>query len=747
MSTDVTDIFAELDIQDPPDYYGGFKDGRVLEFGDTELVASDWRTGAISGGSTYRYTLSDYDRTFRRQLASFTDRYWIGNETQWLVSPPARNRKDSAYCAFNGVVMDAQPRSPLAVQVTLSDIVSARMFNEKSGDLAVPWRKIGDGFLDQLLEVSDTLDREIREASIYGRHIRTPNDPASPEGFRVVPTYLGKEDVAGDSYYVWLVCGHACADILDLSTYVIEDDKTVTVTSVIANEGTDWLVPHFGGWNAIFTVPYRDRRSSTYGNDRRYTLIYGKVGNTDPDACVAGDKILTVALEGIEPAGDGTQAVITDRLLQYKDFVLNHVANQGLNSYQTGARLTSPSWTLIDGVTVPIVDEQSWDDCSAIGVERLPLVPGSPALQAGYVGIAYIIDGTLPSVIADWNRSCSTQFAVNRYGQMFVFMLHPTDDIKTAAPLLTDQEDILIDSFEPRIETDGQANAIPFQTDFDHGTGGYATVGLAEAGSSIVNYDRRILGETRTYPMAPGSTMAYHLARLEVIRSQDAPRFVSVDTPVGPDELDNSFGYLRCGDYFRYRHFASISDTAGSIRLAQIQRCGVRVGQRRCWAEALDVEDLIDYDAPSLSEGSPGSFNDTCDDAKDMGDLSEVYETTQDTTDHATDLSVGGSPSFAGDEGPGIAYHAAWFKMTGNIYDGVATFSTIDSDYDTQLVVYSGSCGALVPQGYNDNFGVLQTAVLDVSIVGGTDYFILACGYGPDDGGSLHFRAVFTPNP
>lgn len=742
MSTDVTEIFAPEDIQDPPDYYGGFKEERAIEFGDTELVASDWRTGAISGGSTYRYTLSDWDRKFRRQLASQTDRYWIGNETQWLINAAARNRKDRAYCAFNGVMIDAQPVAPLALQVTLGDLVSARIFSEKSGELQL-FRKIGDGFLNQLKTVSETLDREQREPIIYGRHNRTPNTPASAEGFRVMPIYLGVETLSGEDWYVWLVCGHACAAILDLSTYVIEDDKTVTVDSVIANEGVDWLVPHYGGWNAEFgAIAYRDRRSSTYGNDRRYTLIYGKVGNADPDACAAGDKILTVALEGIEPGGYGLQPAITDRLLQYKDFILNHVANQGINSYHAGARLTSPSWTLIDGTVVPVVDEASWDTCSAIAVERLPESGGSPVIEPGYIGAAYIADGTLPSIIADWNRSCSTQFAVSRYGEMFVFMCHPTQAIKDAAPLIDDQEAILVDSFEARIETDGQANAVPFQADYDFGTGGYSTVGVAQADTSIVNYDRQILAETRTYPMAPGITMAFHLARLESIRGQDPPRFISVDVPVGPDENDDSFGYLRCGDYFRYKHFASISDTAGSIRLAQLVRCGVRVSKGRCWGEAIDVEDLIDYDAPSLSSsGSPSEFNETCAQALDMGDLETPYDIDVDTSEHHTD---GSQTGFGGSD---VAYHAAWFKMTGNIFDGVATFSCLGSDYDTQMAVFSGSCGALTPVDFNDNFGGLKTSALDVNIVGGTDYFIMVAGFGPDDGGLLSFHAVFTPNP
>ncbi len=94
-----------------------------------------------------------------------------------------------------------------------------------------------------------------------------------------------------------------------------------------------------------------------------------------------------------------------------------------------------------------------------------------------------------------------------------------------------------------------------------------------------------------------------------------------------------------------------------------------------------------------------------------------------------------------------MAYHAAWFKVTGLLVDGTAIFQTFGSAYDTQIAVFGGSCGSLFQVGYNDNWDMLKTSLVEVDLVGGTDYYVLVAGYGPDDGGLLQFEASFTPHP
>src|SRR5688572_14842955 len=70
-----TDVWSDFNMHCPPDWYGGFKEGRLLSAGDAERSLSDWFTGDYVG-STFRYSLADTDGRLRAQLASTTDRYW-----------------------------------------------------------------------------------------------------------------------------------------------------------------------------------------------------------------------------------------------------------------------------------------------------------------------------------------------------------------------------------------------------------------------------------------------------------------------------------------------------------------------------------------------------------------------------------------------------------------------------------------------------------------------------------------------
>ena len=168
----------------------------------------------------------------------------------------------------------------------------------------------------------------------------------------------------------------------------------------------------------------------------------------------------------------------------------------------------------------------------------------------------------------------------------------------------------------------------------------------------------------------------------------------------------------------------------------------VQAGDRKVRIDVMDVDDLIDFDAPPVytGGGSPGALNDTCATAIEMGDLSTPYDETFDTTLNTTDTSVGSSPSFGGS---GIAYHAAWFTVT-PFTSGILHLATTDSAYDTQMVLFTGDCGSLTQDDFNDNYGALRTSVIDRSVNGGQTYKVLVAGYGPDDGGFLRMFADLT---
>lgn len=625
MSTTTIDTYSDHDMQCPAEWENGFKEGIVQRFGDGTRQLSHPITGDVSG-STFTILFSDHRRNFRERLASPNTTGGYSSLPLQVKMTTRANRAalGTPYTVFVGPIIDAQPRQPLAWELTLGDVVYQSILSDQAQQ---PWRRIGDsGLLDELDVIYDSLDLDTPEPIIYGEHIRVPDsDPASQQGFVYEPTFLGIQTLPGsgspgqNQWYVWLVAGHALADILDLYLVDSRDPAQLPiVTSVIGDEGTDWLVPHYGGWNAMHGGnPYVDYTSPVTGAAQRYTLIYGKVGSTDPERVLRGEVQLAVPLQGVESTGEGIGAVITDRLQQYKHFLINYVANFGPASYQSGAWLTNPIWDLFDG-PVSIVDEDSFTTASAIAVERLPQTDGSPFIPAGYIGAAIIgahagDRATVRRWIADWNRSCSVRFGVTHLGQLRVVMLHPTEAIKAAAPLYTDAYEILRESFDTSIGWPDHANRIPFRGDMEYTSGQWKTTGVADQATSITNYGRVIVGEERTYPMAPGITALFHLANIESLMYQDPPRVISLEATVGPGPNNESLGYLDLGDYIRYKHFAGVNNDKSEIRLAQIVRHQVQAGKRRVRIDAIDVEGLIAFDTPPLDippifdAGSPGS--------------------------------------------------------------------------------------------------------------------------------------------
>lgn len=761
-----TDVYSDWDMHCPPAWYHGYKEARVERFGDGERTLSDPLTGDWQG-SQFSLRVSDHDLSIRQRLASETERFWIDPLVIRMTTRENRAALGVPYTVFVGPLIDAQPVRPLAWDLTLGDMISQGIMAD---DNLVPWRLIRDGFLSLLtmpqqlsppgVTPRGTLDADAPEPIIYGRHIRVPEvDPASPQGFVYVPQYLGIGDVGtGDDRHVWIVAGHACADIPEMRVQGPDDPLPV---SVLADEGTEWLIPHHSGWTAEFGDPYVDLRSDTYGNLRRYTLILGTVTDldaevdmlTDPDACALGHKSLQVSVEGMELNGDGSGDVVEDRFQQYKHFCINYLANRGRESYQSGAYLDNPTWDLFEE-TVEMVEEETFDNASAIGVERMPAPPAPHTYPAGYIGAAIIganggDRGSAKHWIAKWNRSSACRFGITRLGQMRIALVHPTLEDQASAPLYTDAYEILRDSFQARVDWGAHANRIPYVADWSHVLGKWTTAGIADWGSSISNYGKAITGAQREYPFAPGETMAFHLARLEVIQHQHPPRFVTLEATVGPDPQDDSLGYRELGDYIRYQAYPAVANLPSEIRLAQVQKVQVQAGARRVLVEALDVHDFVDvvdvvdgapagdvFDEPDPVVGTVvGNF--TCNTAVVINQQPFTpLSYSLDTTDHPTDATVPGSFT-------GTAYHAAWWQYTPP-EDGTLFLNTTQSNYDTHMAVFSGGCGSLSLVAYNDNNGVLNTSLLELPVTGGVPLFILVAGVGASDGGNLRFRSYFA---
>jgi hypothetical protein len=98
--------------------------------------------------------------------------------------------------------------------------------------------------------------------------------------------------------------------------------------------------------------------------------------------------------------------------------------------------------------------------------------------------------------------------------------------------------------------------------------------------------------------------------------------------------------------------------------------------------------------------------------------------------------------------GNGSPGKSVWYVFTAPSR-GTVTADTFDSNYDTILSVYTGSCGGLSPvaDGCSDDdpFDGAQSKVSLPSSPGTTYYFMVSAF--EDDGGSLMFRLRFFLNP
>ncbi len=580
----VADAYSDEDMQCPAEWYGGYKAPWLISAGDAERALSDL-VGCDPVPATFRFTLADVQGVLREQLTSPLDRYWRDPISFYMTSRANRAVLGTPFNAFTGFIADAQPIFPHGFDITLADIITQGILN---GELEVPWRKIGDGFLDQLDAVSESLDRTQAEPIIYGRHTRTTiTEPSPVSAWPVVPMYLGIQTVDGTQRHCWLVAGHALSSM------------TIRVDGVDTPEGSDWLVATQANWLSVFGTPYVDYTSSTYGDQRRYSLIYGTFGNDDPDACAQGEKLLTALVEGIEDVGDGSGTLIADYYQQYKHFAINFVANRADFSYMSGNWLPSPTWN-ITGETVTVVDEDTFDTASAIAIDRY----GSELQGAAAIGF----NGSgvqTTQLIAEWNRGGLVGFGQTHQFQMGIVHLHPTQAEKDAAPLFTDAYESRLGTFKTTIGWSQQRTVVDFETDYKPETAVWTTIGLSADVVESQRYNKSPRLKV-TFAYLPGLTQCQHIADLLRTILTHPLRVVRIEEPVGPDtatEVDeNRLAYRNLGQYIKYLHFDAVGGR--TERLGWVVKAGVKGSERASICEALDCEDLIDFDV--AGSPSPG---------------------------------------------------------------------------------------------------------------------------------------------
>jgi hypothetical protein len=118
--------------------------------------------------------------------------------------------------------------------------------------------------------------------------------------------------------------------------------------------------------------------------------------------------------------------------------------------------------------------------------------------------------------------------------------------------------------------------------------------------------------------------------------------------------------------------------------------------------------------------------NDRCSSATFISILQ--YEVTQDIRE-ATVAGDEPVPSNAYDpEDPSTRNHPLWFTYTPS-ENMVVKFSTLTSDFDSLLSVWTGSCGSFTEVGSNEDFADTYQSQITLNLVGGTTYYVLVTSY------------------
>ncbi|MCF8244587.1 MAG: T9SS type A sorting domain-containing protein [Saprospiraceae bacterium] len=136
----------------------------------------------------------------------------------------------------------------------------------------------------------------------------------------------------------------------------------------------------------------------------------------------------------------------------------------------------------------------------------------------------------------------------------------------------------------------------------------------------------------------------------------------------------------------------------------------------------------------TLAATSTGAANDLCANATPIGCGQTVSGTTRCANVDGPGLDCG-----AGSVGPDV-----WYTIVGN--GPAITASLCGSSYDTQIDIYTGTCGALVCVIGNDDFCGLQSEVTWTATAG-TTYYIRVHGFGGASGDFTLAMMCAAPPP
>jgi IPT/TIG domain len=586
-SDDVLRVSAKVDLPDPATYYGGFKGGRVVRWGDVMRGLS--RIDGQIESTSFSWTEEDTTRAYRVLLARHRNAFKDRPVTWRMIDDQSRRQLQRPYTVIKGFVTAYSPSAGLLFDFTCEDSFS-QSFSLAHG-VAIPQRLI---WADDFPNMPQTTDPDHPGVQVpMFRPVPIIYGLIAGPGGQCPAIYVGTQTIGGTPYRKFLLAGHAVKSI-DAIYY----DHVQQTIATVAGVGGDWLIPGYAGWTAAFgATPYEDI------NGHRYTVVYGKGTAADTAAgyveVTSTEKVVPVSfdVQGIESVGDGSGGLITDLLQQY----LHCMTNWVLQSYETGLWLSIP--TFVDEPSIPVLNRVSFYAAQAEANRRTANgYRGDFILGWSAWDGKTLLGGTQVTVrdlVAMFNVSADVNAGFNRKTQFFVSM---EPSASTAADsdstmTVTDKEDVVSGTFNIEDRADEHFNILPFQHTQDYfgrDARGWRYDSEVQDATSITKFGRK-RAEKIQLPMIrgrndasdpadydDGTATATSVMARRLLRFALPPRYVTYEMGIKGIRLD-------LGDVVLLTHYEGVADGGWLHRPFRVMRHTINPENFHVTIEGFDL--------------------------------------------------------------------------------------------------------------------------------------------------------------
>lgn len=626
---DILRGFAEVDLNDAEDYYGGYKAPRVLSWHPIQRGLSD-HAGHIQHlqfGAIY----SDTDHFFRGLLDSPTTKYLTNRPYDIHVIDDENRRLElEAQLVANGFIGDYAPLDNLRFEIKGHDWMRRRFTRRALANESWQPRITLQDFPNANGTVltsegaKDYFNAGRVIPIIYGRITDTKlagdwpwddtDDPLTDEGDgQFVPIYVGDYILNGTTWRGALVAAHFC-DYIE-AAFLFHDPIDLL-------NDPDWLTPrNVGAWHA---AGFNETQPITI-NGHDYCMIFIKGYAGDVFAGVEaipeirqgkfGNVPIAINVWGRTDNGNGEGLLLSDGFDIYIDFLNNYVCS---DPWVSGLALETPEFPT-GSPALQLLDTESFTARREQANQRI-----AGGYRLDFVLGANNENQSLMDIIAHFNvcLDCEGYFKAN--GQ-YALAMEP-DDYDDAKPDINDVIDITDGTFQvvDQVATNFW-NVLPFRHTFDYCgrmQAQFQTDWRSEMTgdlerrheSSIANYEqerpsgvyefkfirgRNRLSDSPWYDQ--GSDTVEDIMMRLAARYADPMRIVTLAAPL-------NLLHYECGDVFSLSTVEGIGAEGWSGRMVRIINHHTHPDKGHVLIDCYDLRTVVDNreELTTTTGGSPG---------------------------------------------------------------------------------------------------------------------------------------------